>query len=511
MKTLTFRHLLGTSALVLVSATAAHAQSLGTNDGDACADLAQLIEQNDAVAPERLTEVANQGTEENCVVVLQRVSDAGGLDQFSSDDEWAELTAEIDVTKDVRETATVTETVEIERKAIVEGEVAVAVPQPEVDVEQASPEISVTSNAPSVDVQQARPEITIRQPEQVITMQMQAPTITIEQAAPEIIITMPDPSVNVGQMEPKVDVVMADPQIRVTQADPEVAMNLQARIVSPEEAEQMAADSDGDANDIRTTTQSADAEAEPKVNTNVAEAVVNYQDGGEPQVNIARAEAPSVNFESSEPSIRFEQSGEPTVEVVQTGEPKVTFQQANASSDQSMDDTRQADASSDQQMDDTRQADAAPQTDAEQTDGDTAMAAADPTLTTEAEMDAARTDTAMDAESNGEMADEQMADASTDMNADPNQEQVMLTAEQMEGMTIWGVNDERVGDIHSVNTNADGEIVEALLDIGGFLGLGETTVALPYSELDVSQEGDDYRISTAYTKDELKNMPRYQE
>lgn len=72
-------------------------------------------------------------------------------------------------------------------------------------------DILVQPGTPSVTVQQQRPEITVRQPQPVVS-------VTIPQ--PEITIRMPQPDVNVARGQPQVQVVQsAQPQVQVQRAN----------------------------------------------------------------------------------------------------------------------------------------------------------------------------------------------------------------------------------------------------------------------------------------------------
>ncbi len=67
------------------------------------------------------------------------------------------------------------------------------------------------------------------------------------------------------------------------------------------------------------------------------------------------------------------------------------------------------------------------------------------------------------------------------------------------------MNDERIGEIHSVTMNEDGKITGVKLDIGGFLGIGEHTVALDPAKLSYVTKRN--IILSSFTKDELKALP----
>ena len=60
----------------------------------------------------------------------------------------------------------------------------------------------------------------------------------------------------------------------------------------------------------------------------------------------------------------------------------------------------------------------------------------------------------------------------------------------------------------------EGEITHVVVDVGGFLGIGERTVALPMSELQVFRgEGseNDIRIYLPWTQAQLEALPEYEE
>lgn len=88
----------------------------------------------------------------------------------------------------------------------------------------------------------------------------------------------------------------------------------------------------------------------------------------------------------------------------------------------------------------------------------------------------------------------------------------MMTSEQLEGTTVYGANDENVGEIHSLVVGDDGKVNEVVLDVGGFLGMGEKSVAVTFDELQILQEtdGDDLRIYIDSTEEALKAQPEFE-
>jgi len=86
-----------------------------------------------------------------------------------------------------------------------------------------------------------------------------------------------------------------------------------------------------------------------------------------------------------------------------------------------------------------------------------------------------------------------------------------LTTADVESATVYGRDDESIGSISSLKVGTDGKITDAVIDVGGFLGMGAHSVLLPFSRLTVLREtdGSDVRVHLDTTKDKLKAMPHH--
>lgn len=84
-----------------------------------------------------------------------------------------------------------------------------------------------------------------------------------------------------------------------------------------------------------------------------------------------------------------------------------------------------------------------------------------------------------------------------------------LTTADLERATVYGRDDETIGSINSLKLGHDGQITHAVIDVGGFLGIGAHPVLMPFSELTVLREnnGHDVRVHLDTTKERLKEMP----
>ena len=89
------------------------------------------------------------------------------------------------------------------------------------------------------------------------------------------------------------------------------------------------------------------------------------------------------------------------------------------------------------------------------------------------------------------------------------------TFDSIEDMTVGDVLDrtvldpqgETIGDIDYVVMQPDGPA--AVVGIGGFLGLGEYTVAMPLSEFEMYEDGSAFTLNT--TKEALQERPEFDE
>ena len=85
-----------------------------------------------------------------------------------------------------------------------------------------------------------------------------------------------------------------------------------------------------------------------------------------------------------------------------------------------------------------------------------------------------------------------------------------LTPAQLEGATIYGADDHKVGKVSHVH--GIGAASEIIVDVGGFLGLGAKPVAVPTSQLSFMRDEDgDVHDVTTWTKDDLEIIPEHKQ
>ena len=83
---------------------------------------------------------------------------------------------------------------------------------------------------------------------------------------------------------------------------------------------------------------------------------------------------------------------------------------------------------------------------------------------------------------------------------------------QLLGVRVYDINDERIGEVDRWIGGGEGALPEgAVIDVGGFLGLGERPVAVELSAMTVlaGAEGDDLRVYVDATEDRLEALPEW--
>src|SRR5215467_2948724 len=70
---------------------------------------------------------------------------------------------------------------------------------------------------------------------------------------------------------------------------------------------------------------------------------------------------------------------------------------------------------------------------------------------------------------------------------------------------------EKIGSISDLIVAPDGTIAAALVGVGGFLGIGEKELAVPFSSIEIVRNGNDLRFVIDATKEGLKAAPSYED
>lgn len=85
-----------------------------------------------------------------------------------------------------------------------------------------------------------------------------------------------------------------------------------------------------------------------------------------------------------------------------------------------------------------------------------------------------------------------------------------LTETNLVDAPIYGADDYKVGTISHLH--GTGESAQAVVDVGGFLGIGSKPVLLTLSQLNMMRdENGNIHGMTAWTKDELMALPEHRD
>jgi hypothetical protein len=90
---------------------------------------------------------------------------------------------------------------------------------------------------------------------------------------------------------------------------------------------------------------------------------------------------------------------------------------------------------------------------------------------------------------------------------DPN---TILAKQDLIGQTVFAPDKAKIGTISDLLLSKDGKSVEGfVIGVGGFLGIGEKSVALKMDKLKMTSAPDAMQLTMDMTKDELTNTPTF--
>ncbi|MGU3496838.1 PRC-barrel domain-containing protein [Xanthobacteraceae bacterium A53D] len=91
-----------------------------------------------------------------------------------------------------------------------------------------------------------------------------------------------------------------------------------------------------------------------------------------------------------------------------------------------------------------------------------------------------------------------------------SQRQDQWLASKLIGTKVRGGSDETLGDVSDVVMDGNGNVAAVVIGVGGFLGVGEKSVAVPFKSLEMMRSNDGDRLVLRQSKDDLKAAPTFQ-
>ena len=74
---------------------------------------------------------------------------------------------------------------------------------------------------------------------------------------------------------------------------------------------------------------------------------------------------------------------------------------------------------------------------------------------------------------------------------------------------VYDPSDNKIGDIDDLLIDKQGHVTAVLVGVGGFLGMGEKDVAIPFNALNASEKNNKWYLVLNTTKDALKAAPGF--
>jgi sporulation protein YlmC with PRC-barrel domain len=72
---------------------------------------------------------------------------------------------------------------------------------------------------------------------------------------------------------------------------------------------------------------------------------------------------------------------------------------------------------------------------------------------------------------------------------------------------VYDPSDSKIGDVDDVLIDKEGRVTALIIGVGGFLGMGEKDVAVPFSSVRASEKNNKWYLVLNTTKDALKAAP----
>lgn len=85
-----------------------------------------------------------------------------------------------------------------------------------------------------------------------------------------------------------------------------------------------------------------------------------------------------------------------------------------------------------------------------------------------------------------------------------------VSASNLTGTSVYSADNKDIGEVGDVLLNKNGKIAAVVLDVGGFLGIGEKPVAIAFKDLKIVADANrNLYLHTGFTKAQLESAPTY--
>jgi sporulation protein YlmC with PRC-barrel domain len=86
-----------------------------------------------------------------------------------------------------------------------------------------------------------------------------------------------------------------------------------------------------------------------------------------------------------------------------------------------------------------------------------------------------------------------------------------ISAKTYMGQSVYNGQNESIGSINDLILQKQGGVIAAVVGVGGFLGIGQKSVAVPFDKVTAAQNAQDgsIKLTTTETADSLKAAPEF--
>jgi len=84
-----------------------------------------------------------------------------------------------------------------------------------------------------------------------------------------------------------------------------------------------------------------------------------------------------------------------------------------------------------------------------------------------------------------------------------------LPISQFYNEDVYDAKDAKIGDVKDILVDKNGQIAAVILSVGGFLGIGEKDVAVPFNAIHVTEKNGQRYLVMDTTKEALQSAPSY--
>ncbi|MDO5641956.1 MAG: PRC-barrel domain-containing protein [Paracoccus sp. (in: a-proteobacteria)] len=141
---------------------------------------------------------------------------------------------------------------------------------------------------------------------------------------------------------------------------------------------------------------------------------------------------------------------------------------------------------------------------AQDTASDPAVPAADPAVESTQPAPETMIDAEVEVDETAVLEAEMVASDKVMREQAPNE----LRIDWITGSRVTSLQGETVGDIKDLIVDADtGQVIAAIIGVGGFLGIGEKQIAVPWDQLSINSDAQE--ITSELTRDEARAAPEY--